>query len=155
ARSITSIGRGCPRAATCPTTSPASKCGTGCRSPTDPSTSSYASTSRSPMNRLSSRHENLAHDLGTSSAFDRFMIHLKRAYDPPTKNDGYRVLVDRLWPRGVPKRSAHIDAWLKDVAPSDALRRWFGHEPSRFAEFRARYKRELHAEPAQTALTEL
>ncbi|MGN6103855.1 MAG: DUF488 domain-containing protein [Kofleriaceae bacterium] len=83
------------------------------------------------------------------------MIQLKRAYERPAKSDGYRVLVDRLWPRGVAKRAAHIDEWLKEVAPSDGLRRWFGHEPSRFAEFRARYKRELHAEPAHTALTQL
>lgn len=83
------------------------------------------------------------------------MIQLKRAYERPAKSDGYRVLVDRLWPRGVAKRAAHIDEWLKEVAPSDELRRWFKHEPSRFAEFRARYKRELHAEPAHTALTQL
>ena len=71
------------------------------------------------------------------------------------KDDGYRVLVDRLWPRGMSKRTAHIDEWLKDLAPSDALRRWYHHDPERFDEFRRLYKRELDAEPAHTALTEL
>jgi uncharacterized protein YeaO (DUF488 family) len=83
------------------------------------------------------------------------MIQLKRAYEPPARRDGYRVLVDRLWPRGVRKDTAQIDEWLKDVAPSDALRRWFGHDPERFTEFRKRYKRELHAGPAHAALADL
>lgn len=83
------------------------------------------------------------------------MIRLKRAYEPAAPEDGYRVLVERLWPRGLRKTDAHLDDWLKDVAPSDALRRWFGHEPSRFAEFRDRYRRELHAEPARTAFADL
>lgn len=82
-------------------------------------------------------------------------IHLKRAYEAPSGSDGQRVLVERLWPRGLRKADAHIDDWLKDVAPSHELRRWFGHEPSRFAEFRERYLRELRAEPARTALDEL
>lgn len=83
------------------------------------------------------------------------MIHLKRAYEAPSRADGQRVLVERLWPRGLRKADAHIDEWLKDVAPSDELRRWFHHDPTRFSEFRTRYRRELHAEPARTALTEL
>lgn len=83
------------------------------------------------------------------------MIHLKRAYEAPSRTDGQRVLVDRLWPRGLRKASAHIDEWLKDVAPSDELRRWFRHDPSRFSEFRERYRRELRSEPAHTALVEL
>lgn len=83
------------------------------------------------------------------------MIHLKRAYEPAAAADGYRVLVERLWPRGLRKVNAHIDEWLKDVAPSHALRRWFGHEPSRFSEFRERYRRELRTEPARTVLTAL
>jgi len=83
------------------------------------------------------------------------MIHLKRAYEPAEKSDGYRVLVERLWPRGLRKADAHFDEWLKDVAPSSELRRWFGHDPSRFSEFRERYKRELHSEPARTALAAL
>lgn len=87
--------------------------------------------------------------------FQVTMIHLKRAYEPAEAADGYRVLVERLWPRGKRKADAHIDEWLKDVAPSHELRRWFGHEPSRFSEFCERYKRELRAEPARTALSGL
>lgn len=83
------------------------------------------------------------------------MIRLKRAYEPARASDGYRVLVERLWPRGLRKADAHLDAWLADVAPSHELRRWFGHDPRRFSEFRERYKRELRAEPARTALTGL
>jgi len=70
-------------------------------------------------------------------------IHLKRAYDPPSPGDGVRILVDRLWPRGVRKADAAIDRWLKETAPSTELRRWFAHEPSRFDEFRRRYRAEL------------
>lgn len=83
------------------------------------------------------------------------MIQLKRAYEPSSRSDGYRVLVERLWPRGLRKADAHLDEWLKDIAPSNELRRWFGHEPGRFPEFRDRYRRELHSEPARTALAEL
>lgn len=83
------------------------------------------------------------------------MIQLKRAYEPANATDGYRVLVDRLWPRGLHKADAHIDEWVKDVAPSSELRRWFGHDPSRFREFRERYKRELRSEEARAALVEL
>jgi uncharacterized protein YeaO (DUF488 family) len=71
------------------------------------------------------------------------MIKLKRAYEKPAKDDGLRVLVDRLWPRGVTKVAAHVDLWLKDVAPSPALRIWFGHDPARWDEFRQRYFEEL------------
>src|SRR5665213_3526528 len=70
-------------------------------------------------------------------------IHLKRAYLAPSSEDGVRVLVDRLWPRGVRKADAAIDRWAKEVAPSTELRRWFGHEPSRWDEFRRRYRAEL------------
>jgi uncharacterized protein YeaO (DUF488 family) len=70
-------------------------------------------------------------------------IKLKRAYEPPEKADGARILVDRLWPRGVSKSSAQIDLWLKDIAPSASLRKWFGHDPSKWGEFRKRYVREL------------
>lgn len=83
------------------------------------------------------------------------MIQLKRAYEPAAASDGYRVLVERLWPRGLRKANAHIDEWLKDIAPSHELRRWFGHDRSRFSEFRDRYKRELRSEPAHAALAEL
>jgi uncharacterized protein YeaO (DUF488 family) len=70
-------------------------------------------------------------------------IKLKRAYDPPKPSDGLRVLVDRLWPRGVSKSSARIDLWLKEIAPSSALRKRFCHDPSRWSTFRERYSREL------------
>jgi uncharacterized protein YeaO (DUF488 family) len=70
---------------------------------------------------------------------------LKRAYEPAVRLDGYRILVDRLWPRGLSKEKAAIDEWMKDIAPSAELRRWFGHEPERWREFRRRYERELRA----------
>lgn len=70
-------------------------------------------------------------------------IRLKRAYLPPSPEDGARVLVDRLWPRGVRKSEAAIDRWAKDIAPSTELRRWFGHDPARWEEFRQRYREEL------------
>jgi len=70
-------------------------------------------------------------------------VRIKRAYLPPAPGDGVRVLVDRLWPRGVSKSDAAIDSWMKDLAPSTELRRWFGHDPSRWDEFRRRYKAEL------------
>ena len=71
------------------------------------------------------------------------MLKLKRVYDPPSKDDGKRLLVDRLWPRGIKKEDAKIDEWLKDIAPSDELRRWFSHDPAKWQEFRRRYKEEL------------
>ena len=71
------------------------------------------------------------------------MIKLKRAYDGPSPDDGPRFLVERLWPRGVKKESLRLDAWLKDVAPSDGLRRWFGHDPKKWGEFQRRYFHEL------------
>ena len=70
-------------------------------------------------------------------------IQTKRAYLPPSSEDGVRVLVDRLWPRGVRKSEAAIDRWVKEVAPSTELRRWFGHDPHRWEEFRRRYRAEL------------
>nr|HET6902171.1 DUF488 domain-containing protein [Ktedonobacteraceae bacterium] len=82
-------------------------------------------------------------------------IGLKRVYDEPKEDDGKRVLVDRLWPRGLSKERARVDLWLKEVAPSSELRKWFGHEPEKFAEFRRRYEAELDAEGAQTKLAEL
>ncbi len=75
------------------------------------------------------------------------MIRVKRIYDPPDRHDGFRVLVDRIWPRGVRKEDAKVDLWLKDVAPSAELRRWFGHDPERWAEFRRRYRAELKDRP--------
>ena len=79
-------------------------------------------------------------------------LHLKRVYEEPAKSDGTRILVDRIWPRGLTKEKAHIDLWLKEVAPSDDLRKWFGHEPARWPEFRARYRAEIKNNPAQFAL---
>jgi uncharacterized protein YeaO (DUF488 family) len=70
-------------------------------------------------------------------------IHIKRVYDPATADDGCRVLVDRLWPRGLNKQKAKIDLWLKDIAPSTELRQWFQHDPTKWREFKARYFREL------------
>ncbi len=70
-------------------------------------------------------------------------VIIKRAYDPPSPRDGTRVLVDRLWPRGVKKADAHIMQWMKEIAPSNELRKWFGHDPERWEEFRRRYKAEL------------
>ncbi|MFZ0149013.1 MAG: DUF488 family protein [Xanthobacteraceae bacterium] len=78
-----------------------------------------------------------------SAAIAQKNIKLKRAYERPVPGDGVRVLVDRLWPRGVRKTDAAIDHWIKEVAPSATLRRWFGHEPARWDEFRRRYRREL------------
>ncbi|MEN6516810.1 MAG: DUF488 family protein [Methanospirillum sp.] len=75
------------------------------------------------------------------------VIRLKRAYSPTVEEDGYRVLVERLWPRGVPKERAHVDLWLKDAGASTALRRWFGHDPERWEEFRRRYFAELRERP--------
>ena len=82
-------------------------------------------------------------------------ISIKRAYEPPAASDGRRVLVDRLWPRGVSKAEARLDDWMKAVAPSDALRRWFGHQPERWEEFRRRYREELKENPAVEALRKL
>ena len=73
------------------------------------------------------------------------MLKLKRAYEPATAGDGARYLVERLWPRGVKKEALRLDAFLKDVAPTDGLRRWFGHEPAKWTEFRRRYNTELDA----------
>ena len=80
-------------------------------------------------------------------------LRLKRVYEPATAADGYRVLIDRLWPRGLSKQRARLDAWERELAPSDELRRWFGHEPQRFAEFRRRYLDELRGQ--RPRLTEL
>jgi uncharacterized protein YeaO (DUF488 family) len=82
-------------------------------------------------------------------------LKLKRAYEPPAAGDGRRVLVDRVWPRGVSKDEARIDLWLKEVAPSTALRKWFGHEPARWDEFRRRYREELNGNPAVEELRQI
>lgn len=71
------------------------------------------------------------------------MIHIKRAYDEYSKNDGYRILVDRLWPRSIKKEDAAIDEWIKDIAPSGELRKWFNHDPEKWNEFKKKYTAEL------------
>jgi uncharacterized protein YeaO (DUF488 family) len=82
-------------------------------------------------------------------------VAIKRVYDKPEAEDGTRVLVDRLWPRGLSKERAHIDVWLKEVAPGNELRQWFGHEPDKFADFRHRYEAELASESGKEALLKL
>ena len=73
-------------------------------------------------------------------------IRIKRAYDPPSPDDGLRILIDRLWPRGMPKAKLQLDSWVKHLSPSNALRKWYQHDPEKFAEFRKRYVAELKAE---------
>jgi DNA-3-methyladenine glycosylase len=82
-------------------------------------------------------------------------IRIKRVYDEPQASDGYRVLVDRIWPRGLSKDAARLDEWAKDVAPSTQLRRWFGHVPERYDEFLRRYHAELDENDAAVHLREL
>ncbi|MDY5133147.1 DUF488 family protein [Actinotignum urinale] len=82
-------------------------------------------------------------------------VHIKRAYDVASNNDGYRVLVDRIWPRGVSKEKAHVNWWAKDVAPTTELRKWYGHKEERWEEFRARYLKELDDETHRHALQQL
>ena len=79
------------------------------------------------------------------------LIQVRRVYDPPEADDGARVLVDRLWPRGVSKERARLDLWLKDIAPSTALREWFNHDPAKWSVFEERYQAELSANPAAVA----
>jgi uncharacterized protein YeaO (DUF488 family) len=80
------------------------------------------------------------------------MIKLKRAYNPASKDDGLRILVERLWPRGVSKQKAKIDLWLKALAPSTELRQWYGHDPARWPQFRKRYQAELKGQAELLAL---
>lgn len=82
-------------------------------------------------------------------------IHLKRVYEAASAGDGYRVLVDRLWPRGVSKDKAKLGVWLKEVGPSNELRQWFGHDPARFDEFARRYRAELADNPALAELKQI
>jgi uncharacterized protein YeaO (DUF488 family) len=76
------------------------------------------------------------------------MVSIKRIYDPAAKADGYRILVDRLWPRGIKKENAHIDKWLKEIAPSTALRKWFNHELEKWKKFKTAYQKEIKNSPA-------
>jgi uncharacterized protein YeaO (DUF488 family) len=79
-------------------------------------------------------------------------LSIKRIYDKPDPSDGKRILVDRLWPRGLSKEKAEVGLWLKEVAPSHELRKWFGHDPKKWLEFQKRYKEELKSQPAQFAV---
>jgi uncharacterized protein YeaO (DUF488 family) len=79
-------------------------------------------------------------------------IKIKRVYEKPDKDDGIRILVDRIWPRGLTKEKANIDLWLKDIAPSTELRKWFGHDPAKWDEFRRRYREELKKNKESTSL---
>ncbi len=78
-------------------------------------------------------------------------INIRRVYEAPDKGDGYRILVDRVWPRGVSKEAAHVDEWHKNVAPTTPLRQWFGHDPEKWEEFRKRYWKELNANGDEVA----
>ena len=84
-----------------------------------------------------------------------FVILIKRAYDPPSEEDGERILVDRLWPRGIKKEAAHLSPWLKELGPTTGLRKWFGHDPSRWKEFQVRYAKELQTTDHRAFLGEL
>jgi uncharacterized protein YeaO (DUF488 family) len=79
-------------------------------------------------------------------------IRIKRVYEPPEESDGMRILVDRLWPRGLSKEKAAVDLWLKDLAPSTELRKWFGHDPAKWPEFKRRYRAELSGKGEQLEL---
>jgi uncharacterized protein YeaO (DUF488 family) len=79
-------------------------------------------------------------------------IKIKRVYEQPDKEDGTRILVDRLWPRGLTKANASVDLWLKDIAPSTELRKWFGHDPDKWAEFKTRYRAELRENDEQVTI---
>lgn len=79
-------------------------------------------------------------------------VKIKRVYEKPEREDGFRILVDRFWPRGLTKEKANIDLWLKDIAPSNELRKWFGHEPDKWSEFRKRYRHELQAKEEKVAV---
>lgn len=82
-------------------------------------------------------------------------VAIKRAYEPPARGDGARILVDRLWPRGLRKEAAHFDQWRKDLSPSTELRQFYGHRPERFAEFTKRYLAELRGQKAAAAVSEM
>ena len=95
----------------------------------------------------------MGHPVSATTRSTTDQVRIKRAYAPADDGDGYRVLVDRLWARGVSKEKAHLDAWMKEIAPSTELRRWFGHDPARWDEFQRRYRAEL-AEPERRQLVE-
>jgi uncharacterized protein YeaO (DUF488 family) len=105
-----------------------------------------------PSTMTNTTQEGIRGKTGTPSFTRKLKIELKRAYDAPAKADGYRILVDRLWPRGLTKAKARIDLWLKEIAPSTELRKWFGHDPKKWKGFGARYRRELKNHLEQLAL---
>lgn len=83
------------------------------------------------------------------------MLKMKRVYDEPTSDDGLRILTERLWPRGVTKERAKVDKWMKEIAPSHELRKWFGHDPGKWEKFKDRYRKELYGSEAVSELLEL
>ena len=94
-------------------------------------------------------------DMLTYAGNSYMSIAIKRIYDSSSPQDGYRILVDRLWPRGISKESANIDLWLKEIAPSNELRKWFNHDPAKWAEFQKRYRQELKNNTAWKELQRL
>jgi uncharacterized protein YeaO (DUF488 family) len=97
----------------------------------------------------------LARRIRLMSKASKLQIKTKRVYEEPAPDDGQRVLIDRLWPRGLKREDARLDEWLREIAPSDELRRWFGHDPERWEAFQARYRRELEDAARQAALAKL
>lgn len=102
-----------------------------------------ASRQASPAAASRERHSTFWLEYCIRSLTIATVLKIKRIYAAPAPSDGYRVLVDRLWPRGLAKGKARVDLWMKEIAPSHALRKWFGHDPTRWTAFRARYRREL------------
>ena len=107
----------------------------------------------SAAKKLTANKKTAAKRKSAAKTTRRFLI--KRVYEPPSKDDGLRVLVDRLWPRGIAKAKAHIDLWLRDLAPSDALRHMVHDDPTKWDDFLKAYGRELKQEPAKSAVAEL
>ena len=92
------------------------------------------------------------YDNSTNEEGNSMKLKIKRVYDKPAEEDGTRILVDRLWPRGLTKQKAKVDVWLKDIAPSTELRKWFAHDPEKWKEFIKKYKNELHENKEQAAI---
>jgi len=92
------------------------------------------------------------YDNSTNEEGNSMKLKIKRVYDKPAEEDGTRILVDRLWPRGLTKQKAKVDVWLKDIAPSTELRKWFAHDPEKWKEFIKKYKQELHEKNEQAAI---
>jgi len=92
------------------------------------------------------------YDNSTNEDGNSMKLKIKRVYDKPAEEDGTRILVDRLWPRGLTKQKAKVDVWLKDIAPSTELRKWFAHDPEKWKEFIKKYKQELHENNEQAAI---